>query len=397
MNGLDKPQKKLNIAMVCDQITDYIAGVFKSTTRFSENLRDRGHKIIFIAAKSPFSQENNCHSGMKVYRFRSVLLPKTESRFRLALPTVAEVKEVLKKENINIAHILLPTPLAFIAAKAAKVLGIKIIMHSHSQPENLFLHIPKFAGREIMNNLYKKYLVNLYMRADALVYPSGFAQKFFPTLNAKIYNKVISNGVDTSVFKKMDAEKLFVKWNLPRETKNILFVGRLHPEKNIEILIKSAPLILKKYPQTHFYIVGPGHQKDWLKSLAKKLKLEKNLTFFGKVTDEELVMSYNASDIFVLPSLAELEGMVVLEAMACGLPIIIADSENNAAKHFVDNNGFLFRSGNPIDLAEKIIAILADNSLREQMGSESLKISKQFEINQSVLKMENLYYFALSQ
>ena len=101
MNGLDKPQKKLNIAMVCDPITDYIAGVFKSTTRFSENLRDRGHKIIFIAAKSPFSQENNCYSGMKVYRFRSVLLPKTESRFRLALPTVAEVKEVLKKSNVD--------------------------------------------------------------------------------------------------------------------------------------------------------------------------------------------------------------------------------------------------------------------------------------------------------
>ncbi len=378
--------------MACDPITDYIAGVFVSTLRLSERLHQKGHRIIFLAAKSPHSIGIHEHNGMPIHRFRSILLPKTEQRFRLALPTIAEVRTILKNEKIDILHVLLPTPLAFIAIKAARSLGIKIVIHSHSQPENTTTNIPRFAGKAIVHALLERYFSWLYKQADYLVYPSEFAKQIFDGHNATIPNMIISNGIDTAHFKITDASELIKSRNLPTDTKNILFVGRLHPEKNIETLIKAIPHVLKKNTRIHLYIVGPGMLKDELRTLVASLGITEYVTFFGKVTDTELLHTYNASDIFVLPSIAELEGMVVLEAMACGKPIIIANSKESASRFFVDGNGFLFETFNPIDLSEKILTLLNDDAMRLKMGQKSLEKSRDFDINTSVTKLETLYH-----
>ena len=382
--------------MICDPITDYVAGVFSSTTRFSECLRARGHTIIFIAARSPHNRALDNYNGMALYKFRSFLLPKTERHFYLALPTLGEIKSVLQKERIDIVHTLLPTPAAIISIKSAKSLGIKVIVHSHAQPENLFLHVPKILGRSIMDRIYRWYLLWIYKHADALIYPSKFAEALFENLNKSIKHMVISNGVDTSVFKKADAGEFFEKYNLPQTSKNILFVGRLHPEKSIDTLIKAVPHILKRCSTARVFIVGPGHMKDALVQLTRHLGVENHVIFFGKVEEKDLVFIYNACDIFVLPSLAELEGMVVLEAMACGKPIVIADAPQSASRYFVEGNGFLFKPEDPKDLAEKLITLLNDDDMRRAMGEKSFQISKQYDINTSVEKLEELYYSLLS-
>lgn len=384
-------KKELRIAIACDPITDYIAGVFWSTLRFSERLKNKKHYIIFFASKSPYSKDVNNYKGVPIYRFRSVLLPKTENRFRLAFPTVTEIKKILISERINILHIILPTPLAFISIRAAKSLGIKIVIHSHSQPENTTENIPWFVGKKIINKILEIYFSWLYKQADYLIYPSEFAKSIFKKQNKTIPNMVISNGVDREIFKKADTEELFKKWNIPRDTKNILFVGRLHPEKSIETLIESIPYVLEKNKNIHLYIVGPGFQKDDLKKLTSKLNIDKYVTFFGKVTEEDKIMAYNACDVFVLPSTTELEGMVVLEAMACGKPIIISDSKDSASRFFVSDNGFLFKTKDPKDLSEKILTVLNDSNLRIKMGQKSLELSRDYDINESVNKLEEVY------
>lgn len=382
----------MNIAMVCDPITDYIAGVFVSTLRFAELLQAAGHKVVFIAAKSPHSAGVNDYKGIPIYRFRSVLLPKSEKRFRLAFPTVGEIENILREEKIDILHTLLPTPVTAISIRAARNLGVKIVVHSHAQPENIFLHVPKIFGRDILSNIFDRYLHRLYGGADALVYPTEFARAFFPKLNARIKNVTISNGVNLDIFRPQATEKFFAEHDLPRGTKNVLFVGRLHPEKNIETLIKAMPKVMVRHDDARLWIVGPGHLKDKLRELVGRLGIGGKTKFFGKVSAEDLVLSYNACDVFVLPSLAELEGMVVLEAMACGKPIIIADSKGSASIYFVNGNGSLFRPEDHEDLADQIIAKFDNDELRAKMGRASLAIAKDYDIKHSVAKLEALYH-----
>lgn len=212
-------EKKLNIAMVCDPITDYTAGSFVSALRFAEKLSERGHKIIFIAAKSPNNHETNYYKDIKVYRFFSLLLPKSEKQLYLSLPGVRQVKKILKDEKIDILHTIIPTPSAFISARAAKFLGIKIVAASHAQPENIFLHLPKYMPIGTLNRAYYKYMYWLYNQADAIVYPSEFAKKYFPDLNKNIKVEIISNGVDINKFKITGAEPFIKKYVLARGKK----------------------------------------------------------------------------------------------------------------------------------------------------------------------------------
>lgn len=383
--------RKLRIAMVCDPIGDYKAGVIVSTMRFARLLRDRGHHVIFIGARSKENPVDDYHHEMKAYRFRSIPLPKSGG-WRLALPTIGEAKKILLDEQIDIVHLALPMSAALITAKAAHSLGIKIVAHSHSQPENLFMGAPKLA-RPLLDRAWNTYLAWLYGKAESIIYPSKLAHSLLNNLTAEnMPSAVISNGIDTKNFYPTDVNDFHDRFGIPKDTVNILFVGRLFPEKSVDTLIEAMRHIIEVHPKTHAMIVGDGYLRPKLETLVKKLNIQEYVTFLGLVSDEEKLLAYNASDIFVLPSLAELEGMVVLEAMACGKPIIISDAKMSASRHFVDDNGFLFETSNPKDLAIQALRLITDVSIRNRMGAKSLDKSKDYDIRKSVELLEEVYY-----
>jgi len=386
--------KKLRIAMICDPVGENKSGVVVSTIRFAKLLKEKGHNVIFIAARSKEEKNHSYHGGVKTYRFRSIPIPKSYG-WNLAFPTVKELKKIFKEEDINIVHIILPMSASIVAIKAAKSLNIKIVAHSHSQPENLFMDMPKVI-QPTLNNLWNKYLSWTYDKAESLIYPTEMARTLLDKLSKKNQKShVISNGINTEEFKTTSVGDFHERFSIPEDKTKLLFVGRLFPEKSIDTLIKSIPHVIKKHLDTHVMIVGGGHLKSKLEKLVSDLKVDKYVTFLGLVSEEDKILAYNASDIFILPSLAELEGMVVLEAMSCGKPIIIGDSEMSASRFFVDENGFLFKSKNPIDLAEKILMLIKDSELREKMGKKSLEKSKDYDINNSVAKLEQVYYSIL--
>ena len=380
--------------MICDPIGGNKSGVVVSTLRFARLLRERGHHVIFIGAKSAEHKMHSEHDGSKAYRFRSLPVPKSNG-WNLAFPTVKELKKIFQDEKIDIVHIILPMSGSVMAIKAAKKLDIKIVAHSHSQPENLFMDAPKFI-QPTLNKLWNKYLMWTYGKVEALIYPSEMARGLLDKLSKKNQpSHVVSNGINTEEFKTVSIGDFHSRFNIPENTVKLLFVGRLFPEKSVDTLIKAIPHIIKKHPDTHFMIVGGGHQREKLEKLSENLGVNKFITFLGLVSDEDKVLAYNASDIFVLPSLAELEGMVVLEAMACGKPIIISDAPMSASRFFVDGNGFLFETKNHKDLAEKASQLIGDKNLRQKMGAVSLQKSKNYDIQRSADKLEEIYYGVL--
>ncbi|OGI64259.1 hypothetical protein A3H53_03750 [Candidatus Nomurabacteria bacterium RIFCSPLOWO2_02_FULL_40_10] len=389
-------RKKLNIAMVCDPIGNNKSGVVISTIRFSKLLKERGHHVIFIGARSAEHKDHSHHNEVKAYRFRSLPVPKSGG-WNLAFPTIKELKKIFLEEKIDVVHIILPMSGAIVAIKAAKTLGIKIVAHSHSQPENLFMDMPKII-QPALSNIWNKWLTWVYGKSEILIYPSEMARTLLEKLNNKNHpSVVISNGIDLKEFKPMMIGDFYERFNIPPEKIKLLFVGRLFPEKSIDTLIKAAPYIIKKYPDIHVMLVGAGHQRLKLEKLARSLGVDKYITFLGLVSEEDKVLAYNVCDIFVLPSLAELEGMVVLEAMACGKPIIVADAKMSASRYFVDGNGFLFKAKNPEDLARQALKLITDIDLRKKMGEKSLQNVQKYDIHKSAELLEEVYYSALKK
>jgi len=391
---MTEERRKLNIAMICDPIGINKAGVAVSALRFGKLLTERGHHVIFVGARSKEYKDHNYHDGIKIYRYRSLPVPKSGGWYS-AFPTIKELKKVFKKENIDIAHMFLPMSGAIVAIKAAQSLNIKTVAHSHSQPENLFMSMPRLI-RPTLCYIWNKYLAWFYSKADSLIYPSEMARSLLNKLGrANQPSYIISNGVNIDKFKIFPVGNFYERFNIPDNKIKLLFVGRLFPEKSIDTLIKAIPHIIKEYKNIHLMIVGAGYLRPQLEKLVCNLKVDQYVTFLGLISEEDIILAYNASDIFVLPSIAELEGMAVLEAMACGKPIIIANSKESASRFFVEDNGFLFETLNHKDLAEQVLKLITDADLRRKMGKVSLEKVKNYDINKSVELLEEVYYSAL--
>lgn len=237
----------------------------------------------------------------------------------------------------------------------------------------------------------------LYGMGDALIYPSLFSERLLAGIHTKVKRYIISNGVDWERFTQIDTAEFFERFDIPRDKTIVLYAGRLHPEKSLDTLIAAVPHILETSPEAYVLLAGFGHLEGTLQAQAKLLGVTENIKFLGRVSDEDMVMAQHAADIFVLPSLAELEGMVVLEAMAAGKPIVIANSPESASTYFVDGNGFLFEPKNARDLARQVIRLVTDKELRKQMSAKSLEMSRDYGIDKSVDKLEQIYYALLSE
>jgi glycosyltransferase involved in cell wall biosynthesis len=312
----------------------------------------------------------------------------------LASPFAHKLRTILRDEHIDIVHVMIPMPLGLVAVRVAKAMGIPVVMHSHTQPENIFMNAPHFPGRDALEERFCAYLTWIYRQGDVMIYPSVSSRRQFPALSAS-RNIVISNGVDHERFRPTPPDAFMRRFKLSRAKQHLMYLGRLHREKDVDTLIRAMPILLTRHPDAHLFIVGFGYEQPTLERLARACDLGDHVTFCGFVPDEELAAAYSACDLFVLPSLAELEGMAVLEAMSCAKPILIADAKDNAATDFVEGNGLLFRARDPGHLAEQASRLLSDPQTLRAMADRSLMKSRFFDINESVSAIESLYYSLL--
>jgi glycosyltransferase involved in cell wall biosynthesis len=389
-------RRALTIAIVCDGIGDVIAGSFISTARFGEQLASLGHRIVLISSGSRHNHHENRFRGMTIHRLFGVLVPWSDGKLYLAIPSASRLRAILTQEKVDLVHVMVPMPLGLVVARLAKSMGLPLVLHSHTQPENIFMNATHLPGRRRLTHRFFRYLNWIYGQADMMIYPSVFARRQFPEL-ADRPNAVISNGVDRRRFKPIDPGPFMQRHGLSRDALNLLYVGRLHREKNVETLILAMPILKRLQPRAHLSIVGIGYELPTLSRLAQENGVSDAITFCGFVPDEDLAAAYSACDLFVLPSIAELEGMAVLEAMATGKPLLIADSTDSAATDFVDGNGLLFDAGRPESLAEQANRLLSDPVRLRAMGTTSLLKSQAFDIGESTAALEATYYALVSR
>jgi glycosyltransferase involved in cell wall biosynthesis len=158
----------------------------------------------------------------------------------------------------------------------------------------------------------------------------------------------------------------------------VLYVGKLIHYKGVDNLIRAFQLVLEKCPNCRLTIAGNGDEREELVQLSSELGLEGKVVFAGDVPDQLLAQYYRDSDLLVLPSLEsrrEAFGMVLLEAMACGIPVIASDIPGPDEVVSNDENGLLTPPGDTAKLAEAMITILSDPR-RAEMGGRALRSAK---------------------
>ncbi|NOZ64541.1 MAG: glycosyltransferase [Caldiserica bacterium] len=202
--------------------------------------------------------------------------------------------------------------------------------------------------------------------------------------------EVIYNGVDLNRFeKKVDKEKKREELAIPENSLLIGTVGRLQPQKDHKTFLKAASLILKKFPRAHFIVVGGGSLRKELESFAKAIGIEKNVHFLGERKDIEKILPL--MDIFVLSSTREGFPITLLEAMACGIPVVATSVGGCPELVKEGETGFLVAPRNPGFLGERVVHLLKNQALREKIRRKAKKRAELFTIEKMAERTLAIY------
>ncbi len=302
------------------------------------------------------------------------------------------LKKIIKEKKIDLLHIHLWNPasgrLALLAGKRTKT---PIIITEHDP----------FA-LNIIKNLFKKTLLKHVSKIIAISNDNKLLlEKLYPSQKHKI--KVILNGIDTTWWKSQiisfgALERANTRKNIFKADKAELVgltVAELHPRKGIHILLRAIQLLLKKLPakkaaNLHFAIAGDGPQKETLERLITKRGLASHVALLGRQKNIPHLMK--SADFFILPSVREAFGLVNLEAMVSGLPIIA--TRTGGIPEVLENNktALLVPPEDEKSLAEAIHKLISSKSLRAKLAKASQSVvNRQFDAKMMAKKYEKVY------
>ncbi|GAA3598671.1 hypothetical protein GCM10022198_23630 [Klugiella xanthotipulae] len=379
----------LCILIGCDTFYPDINGAARFAERLAAGLVARGHDVHIVAPSVTHSRtgvftESIEGERMKVHRWASWRwYPHDWLRFVLPWTARARARAVLNRVKPDVvhfqSHIVIGRGLAIEAQKR----GIRIIGTNHVMAENIldFATIPN-AWKDWFVRVQWKSAARVFNTASAVTTPTRKAADFLELHSGLTGVIPISCGIEAANY----TARLE-----PRSENRVLFVGRLTSEKQIDVLLRAMTKLPADLGAT-LDIVGGGDQDHNLRTLSQKLGLSDRVTFHGRVSEEQLLGFYTNASVWAMPSIAELQSIATMEAMASGLPVVCADAM--ALPHLVHDgeNGYLFKPSDSDDLAEKLTRVLTAPPERYlAMQKASLDGVKVHDINSTISTFEALY------
>jgi glycosyltransferase involved in cell wall biosynthesis len=341
--------------------------------RWIKYFADKGHNIHWISCVPlDFDYiENITFYEIKQFPIRGLSL----------LYSAFKIKKLIKNINPDILHAHYIGTYGLIAAMS----GYNPLILTAWGSDILF------AGKSKLKGPFVKYALN---KADLITCDAIYmidAMMKLSTDKEKI--KLIFFGVDTDKFKPGE-KNLKLRENLKLDdSPTIISLRNLEPVYDVETLIKAIPLVLKEIPEAKFIIGGTGSEGKRLNELSKSLGVTESVRFIGRYSNDALPQYLASADIYVSTSLSD-AGIAAstAEAMACGIPVVITDSGENREWVKDGGNGFVVPVSDPVLIAEKILLLLQNDTLREKIGMEGQKtIRERNNYHREMGKMEEIY------
>lgn len=380
----------MRIMIVTDQYPPMVGGVPTVTHGLAVDFADRGHQVWVVAPSYGTRDVRRLeHGKVRVYRFSSFQWPAYED-LRIPFLPFVPIRNLIKKSDPHIIHIHSPVVLGNIAQLLAGGLRKPVIATNHYLPINISrtLTSDPFLSKHFSNITYT-YLVNFCNRCEYVTAPTQTALNLLYEHGLHAPAQAISNGIDLKKFSPGPHDPTIRKrFNLPVDRPLALHVNRLSEEKRIDVLLEAAA---RMTANGHIALVGSGPAEADLRAQAERLNLSDRVSFLGFVRDHDLLALRRSAELFVIPSEAELQSLATMEAMACGLPVIAANSYALPELVHHEENGFLFQPGNSDELARYLDLLMSDADLRQRMGAKSLKIIAKHDRVKVLDQWEELY------
>jgi glycosyltransferase involved in cell wall biosynthesis len=358
--------------------------------------------VLVLAASDQGKPYRQQHGRLLILRMQSYPNPQRVNQ-RFLLWPANEIRSALQDFSPDVIHLNEPFQMAYFARLYAQGADIPCILTIHALPTLVYAETPGMSGiHQFIEKGLWGYAAWLTQQFEAEITPTATIAKeiagrtgYRPT--------VISGGVDLKTFKPgalpPDEEAaLRDALGVPGNAQVILHVGRLDAGKNVRTIVEAAALSMRSLPakDVHLVVVGDGCQKTSLIEQARELGIAEKCHFPGFVREpERLSAIYRMADLFSMASEIETQGLVLLEAAACGLPIVAVRA--TAVPEIVRDgiNGFLVEPGDVALMAECMSAILQDTELAERLSLESRQASLVHDFTRTVDAYEASYQAAI--
>ncbi len=379
--------KRLTILIGADTFPPDVNGAAKFAERLAVGLVGRGHRVV-IVAPSPDEQfglriENHAGVDLEIYRLRSWRwFNHPWARFALPWEVRGDTRAILDAVKPDVVHIQSHINVGWGLVREAHDKGIRVIATNHFMPENAaqFLPLPQFGIDWLTRSLWKV-AMKTYAMVDEATTPTRKAAEYLERAVHRSGVHAISCGLDISNYRPILGK---------RKDPYAMFLGRVQQEKRIEELLFA----LARFPKGALRVViaGSGDDQGRLEKIARDNGIADRVAFLGHVDDDTLRTLLSEAAVFVMPSIAELQSIATMEAMASGLPIVAANAM--ALPHLVHHgdNGYLYETRDISGLADSIARIL-DSSDREYRSYQrhSLAIVADHDISTTLDRFEQIY------
>jgi len=298
--------------------------------------------------------------------------------------------------KLDVIHTHHPVLLGQTAARKAAELDLPLIFTFHTQywEYTHYIPFPQEVIQEFLKNAVHRWLRDFMQKCQHIIIPSESMKEILVRdYGLEDRFTVIPTGTDLEPFMCADWKSLRQEKGWQDETV-LISVGRLAAEKNWDTLLQAFAKVYSGNPKLRLVLIGDGPAKETLAALASELGIAERVTFTGALPFEEIPCHLKAADAFTFASVTETQGLVTIEAMAAGLPIVAVDG--SGTRDIVDHGKQGFLVENDADaLAKGIKKLLADPQRLKRFSNNALKKARTFDVNQLGKQLVSVYEQAI--
>jgi glycosyltransferase involved in cell wall biosynthesis len=396
---------RVNVVMFSDAYWPRVNGVTVSVDTFSRALIKAGHRVMVVCSQYPQASmaetiagavEENDHEPLllRVPSFPVFFSKEDRAAKATAWPWV---EAELARFNPDVIHVNTEFVIAIFGFRYGREHRVPVVYTFHTIWEdyvaNYFPMFPEFMLRFFVRK-YQKYLLS---RSDLIIVPTvQIEDMIHKKYGVKKEMRLLPTGVDPELFQHSPDESAAFRKQLEEkhpelEGKRILiFAGRVAREKNIGFIIGMMSEALEKHPDLALLIVGNGPDLDYYRAEAESLGMGKHCVFTGYLDRCELSLCYAVSEIFVFPSLTETQGIVTVEAMLSGIPVVAIGEMGTVHVMGGDNGGFMVKNDQG-EFITRLFQLLEDRELYRRKAAEAIRYAQRWTVDAVASKLVEIY------
>jgi len=392
-NSIDSPivledypatRPSLRIAVVTETWPPEVNGVAMTLAKLVQGLSHRNHDVQLIRPRQTKTDSPMSDASLEEVLMRGMPIPRYPE-LKLGLPSKKTLVKTWTLRRPDVVHIATEGPLGWSALQAAKVLKLPVTSDFRTN----FQSYSKHYGVGWLRKPIVAYLRKFHNATACTMVPT---RELMRTLSQNGFAnlKVVSRGVDTKLFNiaKRDT-RLRSSWGATDETKVLISVGRMAPEKNLDQVLKTYDALKSTGQAFKLVMVGDGPLKEQFQ------KRYPEIIFPGMLSQTNLAAYYASSDLFIFPSQTETFGNVTLEALASGIPVLAFDCA--AARDWVQTgvNGWLIAENNPEGFAAQAVTVFNSKDLLDQITQSTRQQVVHLDWDQIAEQVESVFWDAI--